>query len=305
VALCGRSSATFSLSSYVLFSAGVIVCRCRGRHGWSRPQVPGTPTPPSTASISDPCRTHGRLPAVATNEHATFLKPSFRFMQQRFAFFAIHIAIADSDPLPAHRSLVAMVQLHQTNGLELSWTLRKVFLFLLSYPTPRISHSIHINLPHCRPRHLRDASDPRRHHNRHISSDRPRVGRIQYPHPAHKPPPLQLVTHLTHYLRLAPDIFPPPHSNWPIRVGNGKTELCQAFVLGLGNMFNHSFQRQNVGWKRDLDAQVVVYTALKDIEAGQELLISYGPHLTFVDIEKQEEQEEEEEDPLGRIALDL
>jgi SET domain-containing protein len=77
-------------------------------------------------------------------------------------------------------------------------------------------------------------------------------------------------------------------------------------MLGLGNMFNHSFQRQNVGWKRDLDAQVVVYTALKDIEAGQELLISYGPHLTFVDIEKQEEQEEEEEEePLGRIALDL
>ncbi|KAF8544058.1 hypothetical protein BDD12DRAFT_873792 [Trichophaea hybrida] len=93
--------------------------------------------------------------------------------------------------------------------------------------------------------------------------------------------------------------------NWPVRVGNGKTELHQAIVLGLGSMFNHSLRRQNVGWKRNLDAQVVVYTALKDIEAGQELLISYGLHLTFIDVEEQQGGEQEEEDPLGKIALDL
>jgi uncharacterized protein len=36
-------------------------------------------------------------------------------------------------------------------------------------------------------------------------------------------------------------------------------------------MFNHSRVNQNVGWERDLDNQVVRYTALCNIERGQEL----------------------------------
>lgn len=73
-------------------------------------------------------------------------------------------------------------------------------------------------------------------------------------------------------------------------------------------MFNHSYRAQNVGWKRDLERQVVVYTALRDIDLGMELLISYGPHLTFVDVEEMEVNGEAEEsalDVLGRIEVDL
>ena len=78
-------------------------------------------------------------------------------------------------------------------------------------------------------------------------------------------------------------------------------------------MFNHSTLHQNVGWKRDLDAKVIVYRALRDIRQGEELCISYGEqeHLTFRDVEAEEERErrkleEEREDPgavLARIGL--
>ena len=55
-------------------------------------------------------------------------------------------------------------------------------------------------------------------------------------------------------------------------------------------MFNHSSTRQNVGWRRDLARQVVVYIALRDVKRGEELLISYGGRLTFVDVEAEEEE---------------
>lgn len=41
-------------------------------------------------------------------------------------------------------------------------------------------------------------------------------------------------------------------------------------------MFNHSTLNQNVTWTRDIAAQCVIYTALRDINAGEELCISYG-----------------------------
>ena len=50
----------------------------------------------------------------------------------------------------------------------------------------------------------------------------------------------------------------------------------QALALGLGSLFNHSRLRQNVGWKRDIPNTCIVYTALRDIQAGEELCISYG-----------------------------
>ena len=71
-------------------------------------------------------------------------------------------------------------------------------------------------------------------------------------------------------------------------------------------MFNHSTQNQNVGWKRDLERQVIVYKALRDIDAGEELCISYGDHLTFVDADgagTNGVKEESGEDVLGRIEL--
>lgn len=50
-------------------------------------------------------------------------------------------------------------------------------------------------------------------------------------------------------------------------------------------MFNHSNLRQNVGWERDIQNLLVIYTTLRDIKAGEELCISYGPRLTFKDTE--------------------
>lgn len=41
-------------------------------------------------------------------------------------------------------------------------------------------------------------------------------------------------------------------------------------------MFNHSTLRQNIGWKRNTEIGVIVYSALRDIKSGEELCISYG-----------------------------
>lgn len=53
-------------------------------------------------------------------------------------------------------------------------------------------------------------------------------------------------------------------------------------------MFNHSTLYQNVGWGRDLKNLLVTYTTLRDIKAGEELCISYGPGLTFKDSDAEE-----------------
>ena len=52
--------------------------------------------------------------------------------------------------------------------------------------------------------------------------------------------------------------------------------MTQALALGLGSMFNHSTRDQNVGWIRNTETDVIVYTALRHIKAGEELCISYG-----------------------------
>lgn len=81
--------------------------------------------------------------------------------------------------------------------------------------------------------------------------------------------------------------------------------MHQAIVLGLGSMFNHSSIRQNVGWKRNLGAEVVVYSTLRDIEEGEELLISYGACLTFEDVEAKQARSDDEDgqDILSRIDV--
>lgn len=93
--------------------------------------------------------------------------------------------------------------------------------------------------------------------------------------------------------------------NWPITNENGKPLKTQAVVFGLGSMFNHSTQNQNVGWQRDLSNQLVIYRALRDIQEGEELCISYGDHLTFVDADKPHENAvvENGDDVLSRIQL--
>ena len=65
-------------------------------------------------------------------------------------------------------------------------------------------------------------------------------------------------------------------------------------------MFNHSAQDQNVGWQRDLERGLVTYTALRDIDEGEELCISYGSRLTFVDADAPEPDDEGD----GSMLLD-
>lgn len=61
-----------------------------------------------------------------------------------------------------------------------------------------------------------------------------------------------------------------------------------------------------MGWKRDLEHQLVAYRALRDIQEGEELCISYGSHLTFVDADESSRQGSPEvaEDVLSRIEID-
>lgn len=92
-------------------------------------------------------------------------------------------------------------------------------------------------------------------------------------------------------------------SNWPIIDSCGKPAVAQAVIFGLGSMFNHSTQEQNVGWIRDTKRLVITYRSLHDIAVGEELCknnappsliiseadkegISYGSHLTFEDADK-------------------
>jgi hypothetical protein len=70
-------------------------------------------------------------------------------------------------------------------------------------------------------------------------------------------------------------------------------------------MFNHSRTQQNVGWKRDVDRQLMIYYALRDINEGEELCISYGDRLTFDDVDNQATNgiQETAEEHLGKIEL--
>jgi hypothetical protein len=65
---------------------------------------------------------------------------------------------------------------------------------------------------------------------------------------------------------------------------DGSKKVAQAVIFGLGSMFNHSAQEQNVGWERDTDRLIVTYLALRDIAAGEELctdLREYRQHQTL------------------------
>lgn len=98
--------------------------------------------------------------------------------------------------------------------------------------------------------------------------------------------------------------------NWPLLGASGRPSgTTQAIVFGLGSMFNHSARAQNVGWHRDLARQVVVYRALRDIAAGEELCISYGERLTFQDADGPAADDafegEHEDELLEKIQLEV
>ncbi|KAH7389599.1 hypothetical protein DE146DRAFT_170974 [Phaeosphaeria sp. MPI-PUGE-AT-0046c] len=71
--------------------------------------------------------------------------------------------------------------------------------------------------------------------------------------------------------------------NWPMLNDVGEKRPAQAVVFGLGSMFNHSTQDQNVVWERDSEQLIITYRTWRDIRSGEELCISYGSHLTFKD----------------------
>ncbi|KIX10223.1 uncharacterized protein Z518_01304 [Rhinocladiella mackenziei CBS 650.93] len=93
---------------------------------------------------------------------------------------------------------------------------------------------------------------------------------------------------------------------WP--ADSGRT-MTQALALGLGSMFNHSIRAQNVGWKRNTETDVIVYTAIRDIKAGEELCISYGSvRLWFEDVDGKEDSElttSDENDTGGETLAEL
>lgn len=109
-------------------------------------------------------------------------------------------------------------------------------------------------------------------------------------------------------------------SNWPTKNEQGKPEVRQAVVFGLGSMFNHSSE-PNVVWQRDLDRLIVVYTADRDIKEGEELCklllsqlpilvvdlrkgISYGSRLWFKDADAPKEiNEGDGTEVLSKIQL--
>ena len=97
------------------------------------------------------------------------------------------------------------------------------------------------------------------------------------------------------------------YSNWPYTPPSSEVHTkaptkTQAIILGLGSMFNHSNINQNVVWIRDLEKSTVTYKTLRDIKQGEELCISYGDRLTFVDTEMEEWKrvEMERRDEVGK-----
>ena len=94
-------------------------------------------------------------------------------------------------------------------------------------------------------------------------------------------------------------------SNWPIKSPEtGVVSQTQAVALGLGSLFNHSSLQQNVGWSRDLTGQCIVYKALRDIRAGEELCINYGK-LWFVDADEEQRQQQDHDNDTFLSSLEI
>ncbi|KAF2673728.1 protein methyltransferase [Microthyrium microscopicum] len=92
--------------------------------------------------------------------------------------------------------------------------------------------------------------------------------------------------------------------NWPDYLADGTQTMTQAIVFGLGSMFNHS-NNQNVGWERNVEQMIITYRAVRDIPRGEELCISYGSRLTFIDSDRREATPEGDGiEQLNQIELD-
>jgi uncharacterized protein len=76
----------------------------------------------------------------------------------------------------------------------------------------------------------------------------------------------------------------------------------QALALGLGSMFNHK-RIPNVAWERSILTQSIRYFTLRDIEEGEELCISYGPKLWFIDVDGSEEDPDGDDGFLSKVDV--
>ena len=95
-------------------------------------------------------------------------------------------------------------------------------------------------------------------------------------------------------------------SNWPVQCNRtGKTVQSQAIALGLGSLFNHSTDRQNVGFERDPTMQCITYKALRDIHPKEELCINYG-RIWFEDADEDAAQQQIDDiNNLNKIQDDI
>ncbi len=48
-----------------------------------------------------------------------------------------------------------------------------------------------------------------------------------------------------------------------------------AIAFGYGSIYNHSFE-PNADWKQNFKEQVMVYTTIRDIKKGEEILVNYN-----------------------------
>ena len=66
--------------------------------------------------------------------------------------------------------------------------------------------------------------------------------------------------------------------DWGYLIGSSDEDL-RGIALGVVSLFNHS-ENPNVSFKANIDLKAIIFTASKDILAGEELLIDYNADQT-------------------------
>lgn len=57
--------------------------------------------------------------------------------------------------------------------------------------------------------------------------------------------------------------------------GWGKDDKSAAIALGLGSIYNHSYQ-PNAVYEKDVEASEIIFRALRSIKAGEEIVTNYN-----------------------------
>ena len=59
--------------------------------------------------------------------------------------------------------------------------------------------------------------------------------------------------------------------------GWGPDQDQAAIALGIGSLFNHSYE-PNAFYRKNLEEQVIEFIALRDIRSGEEITVNYSGH---------------------------